>query len=268
MHDLLTLCGKPLHEQPRPGGAIIIDDLDTIVAQGSTTTTTTTMTTNDDPSGNGCGGTSSSSWQATSGAILQTGTFRSNFWSSVVSFPPLLGLICFCLWWYSMLFIAVALASDTATALERSFGPPGQPITVLVTTKDSRMVFPSSIGTIIFLRQQKQKQEVLNDRHNDECQQWNVRIDDDDCNTSTIDNKNNKNEMDNMTNNNNNKSLTIQSRWYAEIRPTTSWDGGICSGEGEEEAEQEEEDSPTFVEYVVVQKTNNDGSEIRWKIPS
>jgi hypothetical protein len=73
--------------------------------------------------------------------------------------------------------------------------------------------------------------------------------------------------MDNMANNNNNKSLTIQSRWYAEIRPTTSWDGGICSGEGEEEAE-EEDGSPTFVEYVVVQKTNNDDSEIRWKIPS
>jgi hypothetical protein len=263
MHDLLTLCGKPLQEQPRPGGAIIIDDIDTIVARGSTTTT---MTTNNDPSGTGNGG-ASLSWQATSGAILQTGTYRSTFLVIyLLLFPSTRPYFFFGFGWYSILFIAVALASDTATALERSFGPSGQPITVLVTTKDSRMIFPSSIGTTIFLRQQKQKQEILNDRHNDECQEWKVRSDDDDCNTSTIDNKNSKTEMDNMTTNNN-KSLTIQSRWYAEIRPTTSWDSGICSDEGEEEAE-EEDDSPSFVEYVVVHKTNNDESEIRWKIPS
>jgi hypothetical protein len=157
MHDLLTLCGKPLHEQPRPGGAIIIDDIDTIIAQGSTKTTTT-MTTNDDPSGNGCGGTSSSSWQATSGAILQTGTFRSTFVVLCCLLSPSIGsYFVFVFGGIQMLFITVALASDTATALERSFGPSGQPITVLVTTKDSRMVFPSSIGTTIFLQQNKNK---------------------------------------------------------------------------------------------------------------
>ena len=66
MHDLLTLCGKPLHEQPRAGGAIIIDDIDQIIAQQQDSNSTIMMT-------NSSGG-NTPSWQSTSGAILQTGT--------------------------------------------------------------------------------------------------------------------------------------------------------------------------------------------------
>ena len=73
---------------------------------------------------------------------------------------------------------------------------------------------------------------------------------------------------------NNNNPLTIQSRWYAEIRPTTSWNGiypeMILGDEEDVVEEKDDDDSPTFVEYVVVKRMNNDDSEseIRWKIPS
>ena len=93
----------------------------------------------------------------------------------------------------------MALASDTATALENSYGPSGQqPIAVLVTTKDSRMIFPSSIETVVHLKQQEQKEQEQQD--DDECQEWKVASDDDDdyyCNNTSadIDNENTNNKQ-------------------------------------------------------------------------
>ncbi|KAG7360678.1 hypothetical protein IV203_035777 [Nitzschia inconspicua] len=183
--DLLGMLGKPLQEQPRFGGAIIIDDLDTIVMR--------------DPNiGRVSGNYGNGHRNATTTAILQT----------------------------------IAVASDTALALESlriGTSTVGDPISVVATTKDVRMVLSPCIDTIVTLR------HISGDI---DSAQW------------KIPSLRNQDKKDSEVGDN----ITVCSLWQAEIRSSLYSSPELM------------EEQTSIVDYAIVESETNFGDrELRWK---
>jgi DNA polymerase III delta prime subunit len=125
LHDLLSMLGKPPREQPRPGGAIVIDDIDKIVARD----------------------TASRNHGTTWGAGV--GSHQGNAQRTAMS---------------AAILQIIAVATDTVMALESSQGvsPTGGGISVLVTTENTNTVASPCMDTIVTLRSQDQQEQQQN----------------------------------------------------------------------------------------------------------
>ncbi len=128
----------------------------------------------------------------------------------------------------------MAIASDTAIALETSHGCKGDPITVLITMEDCRMALSPSIDTIVTLRRKQQQRQELFGQDNQKRKIHNRN----DSNTETA-------GVDN--------DMYVHSLWNAEICSSVHAHPRVT------------EDRVTVVEYAVMERIGSGEKEIHWK---
>lgn len=167
LHELLSLLGKPLQEQPRAGGAIIIEDIDKIVAQDPSLATRSYR-------------------NCKIAAIQQIGrlTLRPGLQILSKSISTMSILLTWCPFNFASRFATVAVATSTAIDLEEGFrNTTSCPISILITATDVRTTLSPCIDTIVALHPQqhwdKQRWKIC---HSSQQNRESVRVDDDNTN--------------------------------------------------------------------------------------